>query len=1071
LPNTFPPTSPVLKPTMSTQAPGNETFRASRWTGPVLAILSFILYLVTMSTYPFPGESARLVARHTTVQPFIELDHGIWLSVSRIAANIPASTLALRLSLFSALCAAGVVYLVFAFHLTLVRSRIATERFAHGQIVSPARREQASLISAGSAAAFTATCMPFWTVGNRPHYLAFDIFLFALAAYGALLFLHHGKQKHYYGVCLTAGLAAVEFPGFIVASPLIGFAIVWGLQSHGRLNLSTLLKGGIVFLAGFSTLILLAVYFYYDPLAQAQGLDTFREALVYIGYKHHVSLVRSIPRVGWLLTLCLCVAPWILVVGIQSTQGGDEDKQKFGRRLSYLVLSGVAIGILYGAPFSPWEIVKQQNTSVLPVMFLGSWAGFLAGFWYICFSHTPSSGASRPGFFRRSIPAFYIVALAGILLGAVVMNWRRADASEGDLVSRYADVIVEKLGDRRWVFGVGNLLRHIRISAHDSGREVREIDVAMARFKPYQGYLRSLHKDPDIRVAVSLGIVPMMREWLEKSPDDFDSIVVVGAADVLIPLDLYPIPEGVFYLPGAQEDVDAEALLNSHRKVWEEVSFLWKEELSPRNISLIAWQDTLRLFLAKNANNLGVLMEDLDHNPLAIIAYEKAREINPDNVSALLNLYALTKRLDSVQFPILEKELNDWLDQPSERSGIWMLSSIDGYVRNPVVFRNMGHSWAMSGQPGRAIKDLERAQDLGAGGSRVQGMLGSLYFLSDDWEKSEEQFASMLEEDPESVVGLVGMARLSAARRDLEGARMLLMKAQDAGADSSMIAVELATVELLNGNVDLGASLLEKAVAEHPHLEWPTALLARIRASEDNRKAAETLLATAALEKPVEARTYREVGATHVMLGNLSDARMWYTQALRLSEADTTTMQYLVQLDLEEGRIDLAKRHATKLVTFDSENPTARFALGIYYQDRGENEEAESHYRKSLKVRPDPNAMNNLAWLLQEKGELEEATSLASDAVQLMPSFASAWDTLGVCHLQAENYEEAEEAFETALDLIPQMPPALLHMLELFVKRGEIESARNVAATLKTREPDLRPNQIEKLHQLMELLK
>jgi tetratricopeptide (TPR) repeat protein len=1036
----------------------------------MLALFAFVLYLLTMSSYPFPGESARLVARHTTVQPFVELDHGIWLSVSRIAALIPVSTLAMRLSLFSALCAAGVIYIIYAFHFTLVRRRIATERFAHGQSVSPSRRDRTSMISACTAAAFTAISIPFWTVGNRPHYLPFDILLFALAAYGALLYLHHGKEKHYYGVCFTAGLAAVEFPGFVVVSPLIAIAIVLGLQTHGKLTLRTLVKGGLVFLAGFSTLLMLAVYFYLDPLAQQQGLDTFREALVYIGYRHHASLIQSIPRVGWLLTLCLCVAPWFLVVGLQSTQGGDEDKQKFGRRLSYLVLFGMAIGILYGAPFSPWEIVKQQNTSVLPALFLGSWAGFLGGFWYLCFCHTQSSGGRRAGFVRRSAPAIYTVVLAGILAGAMITNWRRADASQGDLVSRFTDVIVKQIGDRNWVLGVGNQLRHIRISAHDAGKEIHDIDVAMARMTPYQGYLRSLHDDPEIRVAVPLGIVPMLREWIEKKPGDVDNFAVVGAADILVPLDLYPIPEGVYYRPGDIEEVDAEALLNSNRKVWEEVSFLWKEELESSHVYLRQWQKTLRQFLAKNANNLGVMMEDLDLHPSAITAYEQARKINPDSVSALLNLYALTRRLDSVQFPVLERELNEWLDQPSEKSGIWMLSSIDGYVRDPVVFRNMGHSWAMSGQPGRAIKNLERAQDLGATGSNVQGMLGSLYFLADDWKKSEEQFVRMLEEDPQNVVGLIGLARLAAARRDLEGSKVFFLKAAEAGADSSVIAVELATAELLNGNVDVGASLLETAIKEYPDLEWPTALLARIKAVENDREAAEALLASESLSKPLEARTYREVGATHGLLGNRADARMWLKQALKLAEADTTTMEYLVQLDLEEGRIDLAKRHATRLVNFDSENPTARFALGLYHQERGENEEAEAHYRKALKVKSDPNTLNNLAWLLQEQDELEEATTLALDSVQMMPSFASAWDTLGVCYMKEGKYEEAEKAFETALDNVPQMPAALLHMLELFVTRSDYGRARNVAATLKSGEHNLRPNQLEKFGELMDQL-
>jgi tetratricopeptide (TPR) repeat protein len=1038
----------------------------AKWVGPALALAAFVVYLLTMSQYAFPGEPARLVARHTAAQPFVEVDHGIWLSVSRIAAFIPGSTLSMRLSLFSALCAAGVIYLVYAFHVRLVWGRIDTESFAHGQSVSPATKERASMVSAATAAAFTATCIPFWTIGNRPHYLAFDLLLFALAAYGSLLLLHFGKQKHYYGVCFVAGLAAVEFPGFLVASPLIAVAILWGLYAHGMLSIASLVKGGCVFIAGYSSLLVLAAYFYLDPLAQQQGLDSFRQALIYVGYKNHASLVRSIPQVGWLLTLCLCIAPWIFVVGVQSKQGADADKQKFGRRISYLVLAAVAIGILYGAPYSPWEIAKQQNTSVLPVLFLGSWAGFLAGFWYLYFCHSQRFGRRHLGYLRRKASTIYTVLLAGILVGALGYNWRRADAARGDFVSRYADLVVDQVGERIWILSVGNLLRHIRISAADAGKEIKGIDLAMASVSAYHGYLRSLHADPDIRAVVPLGIIPMLREWLAKEPEGADVIAAVAAADAVVALDLKPIPEGVYYRSGAIEKADAEALLDTHRKIWAKASFLWEDEISPPDAFLENWQETIRRILAKNANNLGVIMEDLEQDPMAVMAYEQARRINPGNVSALLNLYALNKRLESVHFRVLEQELKEWLEEPSEKTGIWTLSSVDGDVRNPVVFRRMGHSWAISGQPGRAIEAYERAKELGPSGSRMQGILGSLYFLSDDWQKSEAQFEEMLENDPNSVTGIIGLARLAAARRDLEGAKILFQKAEVAGAEPSLIAMELATAELLNGNLEKGVSLLEKNVEEYPKLEWPTALLARIKA-KDNRKDAEALLKSEALARPVEARTCREVGATHSLLGNRSDARLWLMQALKLAQADTTTMEYLIKLDLEEGKIDVAKRHAVQLVNYDADNSVARFALGIYHQVRGENEEAEAHYRRSLAQTRKPQTLNNLAWLLQEKGDYEDATQLALETVQIAPEFASAWDTLGVCNLRTDNYDEAETAFHTALDFAPEMLSALLHLLELHLAKNEIELARNVASALKLRESDLQPKQLEQLGALM----
>ena len=178
-------------------------------------------------------------------------------------------------------------------------------------------------------------------------------------------------------------------------------------------------------------------------------------------------------------------------------------------------------------------------------------------------------------------------------------------------------------------------------------------------------------------------------------------------------------------------------------------------------------------------------------------------------------------------------------------------------------------------------------------------------------------------------------------------------------------------------------------------------------------------------------------------------------------------MEYLIQLDLEEGKIDVAKRHAVQLVNYDADNSVARFALGIYHQVRGENEEAEAHYRRSLSQTRKPRTLNNLAWLLQEKGDYEDATQLALETVQIAPEFASGWDTLGVCNLRTDNYDEAETAFHIALDFAPEMLSAQLHLLELHLAKNEIELARNVASTLKLRESDFQPKQLEQLGALM----
>ncbi len=87
-----------------------------------------------------------------------------------------------------------------------------------------------------------------------------------------------------------------------------------------------------------------------------------------------------------------------------------------------------------------------------------------------------------------------------------------------------------------------------------------------------------------------------------------------------------------------------------------------------------------------------------------------------------------------------------------------------------------------------------------------------------------------------------------------------------------------------------------------------------------------------------------------------------------------------------EGEYRLAARH----------EPLARLYLGNLLYGQGRPDDAEGEYRTALKALPDnPEALNNLAWLLHERGKnTDEAEALAARAVELAPARPAFLDTL-----------------------------------------------------------------------------
>ncbi|MFH1184545.1 MAG: DUF2723 domain-containing protein, partial [Chloroflexota bacterium] len=148
-----------------------------RWLGPTLFALAFVLYCFTLSPGAFPGESARLIVQHSGLDPFPPMSHPLWSGVVRLIGLLPLGSLALRLNLFSALCGAGVVWLVYRLTTRIPRDRT----FEEIDCAFSARRVKS--FSGTVAALILAACVPFWLVSTRAHTAAFDLLLLLWAVH------------------------------------------------------------------------------------------------------------------------------------------------------------------------------------------------------------------------------------------------------------------------------------------------------------------------------------------------------------------------------------------------------------------------------------------------------------------------------------------------------------------------------------------------------------------------------------------------------------------------------------------------------------------------------------------------------------------------------------------------------------------------------------------------------------------------------------------------------------------------------------------------------------------------
>ncbi|MFN3599255.1 MAG: tetratricopeptide repeat protein [Aquificaceae bacterium] len=83
-----------------------------------------------------------------------------------------------------------------------------------------------------------------------------------------------------------------------------------------------------------------------------------------------------------------------------------------------------------------------------------------------------------------------------------------------------------------------------------------------------------------------------------------------------------------------------------------------------------------------------------------------------------------------------------------------------------------------------------------------------------------------------------------------------------------------------------------------------------------------------------------------------------------------------------QGRLDLAEGEYKKAIRKNRRAWIGYYNLGNIYAKRGDWEKAEEFYFKALEIERDPDLLNNLAYVLNKKGDTCLALKLIKEALQ-----------------------------------------------------------------------------------------
>jgi tetratricopeptide (TPR) repeat protein/serine/threonine protein kinase len=124
-----------------------------------------------------------------------------------------------------------------------------------------------------------------------------------------------------------------------------------------------------------------------------------------------------------------------------------------------------------------------------------------------------------------------------------------------------------------------------------------------------------------------------------------------------------------------------------------------------------------------------------------------------------------------------------------------------------------------------------------------------------------------------------------------------------------------------------------------------------------------------------------------------------------------------------KGWLDEAMAAFRKAIELNPDWALAHYNLGKALADKGRLDEAIAEYREAIRRQPsDANAHNQAAWFLAtcpdaKLRDPKRAVELAKKAVTLAPNEGNSWNTLGVAHYRAGQWQRAVGALKKSMDL------------------------------------------------------
>lgn len=405
---------------------------------------------------------------------------------------------------------------------------------------------------------------------------------------------------------------------------------------------------------------------------------------------------------------------------------------------------------------------------------------------------------------------------------------------------------------------------------------------------------------------------------------------------------------------------------------------------------------------------------------------------------------ALGRDPQNLEALILQGRLHNQKGDFEKAQGVFE-KLVSAYPRLPLVYQELGRTYANTGDINKAINTLNQALAIAPNSPEASLLLARLNNRKGDHNAAIALLRKTLEQQPGLTQAQFLLAEAYRNQGNLDGALEIYGSLEKTDANNPQIPLLKGLMLAQLGKYAEARSAFERAFVLSP--DSPVALeqLVNLDLREKQFDPAAARIEQEIAKNPkLDGFGQLLLAKIHLAKNEKDQAEARLKRAIELMPDSPTPYFLLAGIYTRTNEQEKALAQLNEVVTRDPKQITALTLISVIHDQRGEFAAARDGYEKILSLNPrSVVALNNLAYLYSEKlGDLDKARELAQKARQFAQNDPHTADTLGWILYKKHEYPWALSLLQEAAERLPSEAEVQFHLGLISYMMGAEGSAR-----------------------------